>query len=361
VFEAFISYSHAADGKLAAALQRNLHRFAKPIFKMRAIRVFRDETTLAMTPQLWPEIEKALRDSQFFVLMADPLSAQSEWVQKEVTCWLGMGLAKKLLIVWTGGEVRWSKAAKDFDWERTTALSKLLAGAFDGEEPLYLDLRWARAELDLSRRDPRFIGAVARLSATIRGRNLDEIFGDDVREQRRTLRYLWIGIGVLLFATIFAAWGWLGELQARQETSKLASEANLSAAQYSRDAGNHAQALAYSARALDYPTNYRAVALTSALLTQNSWVVLLNSISHKNAVIFAQFSLDGERLVSASKDGTARLWKVKNGLPIGEPMELEGAVISAQFSPDGQRVVTASEDWTARLGTPRLAKPSASQ
>jgi hypothetical protein len=65
VFEAFISYSHAADGKLAAALQRNLHRFAKPIFKMRAIRVFRDETTLAMTPQLWPEIEKALRNSQF--------------------------------------------------------------------------------------------------------------------------------------------------------------------------------------------------------------------------------------------------------------------------------------------------------
>jgi hypothetical protein len=37
-----------------------------------------------------PEIEKALQDSRFFILIADPLSAQSEWVQKEVAYWLGM-------------------------------------------------------------------------------------------------------------------------------------------------------------------------------------------------------------------------------------------------------------------------------
>ena len=65
VFDAFVSYSHAADGQLAAALQHGLHRFAKPLFKMRAIRVFRDESTLAMTQQLWPEIERALRSSRF--------------------------------------------------------------------------------------------------------------------------------------------------------------------------------------------------------------------------------------------------------------------------------------------------------
>ena len=84
MFDAFISYSHAADGTLATALQLGLHRFAKPLFKLRAIRVFRDETTLAMTPRLWPDIEKALQDSRFFILIADPLSPQSEWVQKEV-------------------------------------------------------------------------------------------------------------------------------------------------------------------------------------------------------------------------------------------------------------------------------------
>ena len=43
-------------------------------------------------------------------------------------------------------------------------------------------------------------------------------------------------------------------------------------------------------------------------------------------------------------DKTARLWDAASGKPIGEPMKHEGAVTSAQFSPDGQRVVTASED-----------------
>jgi hypothetical protein len=129
VFDAFISYSHIADGKLAAALQQGLHRFAKPSFKLRAIRVFRDETTLAMTPRLWPEIEKALHNSRFFILMADRQSAQSEWVQKEVACWLDMGRADNMLIVWTGGEVAWNKATKDFDWDRTNALPPTVAGA----------------------------------------------------------------------------------------------------------------------------------------------------------------------------------------------------------------------------------------
>jgi len=60
MFDAFISYSHAADGKLAAALQHGLHRFAKPLFRRRAIRVFRDESTLAMTPRQGPCAQRSL-------------------------------------------------------------------------------------------------------------------------------------------------------------------------------------------------------------------------------------------------------------------------------------------------------------
>jgi len=44
VFDAFISYSQKAHGKLAAALRDGLHKFAKPLFKRRAIRVFRDQS-----------------------------------------------------------------------------------------------------------------------------------------------------------------------------------------------------------------------------------------------------------------------------------------------------------------------------
>jgi len=54
-------------------------------------------------------------------------------------------------------------------------------------------------------------------------------------------------------------------------------------------------------------------------------------------------------VVTASWNGTARLWDAITGHAIGEPMQHEGVVASAQFSPDGQRVVTASYDGTARV------------
>jgi hypothetical protein len=168
-YDAFISYSLAADGKLAAAIQHGLHRFAKPLFKRRAIRVFRDETTLAMTPMLWPQMEQALRSSRFFILMADPLSAQSAWVQREVDCWVTMNGTEKMLILWTGGDLVWDEARKDFAWDKTTALPALLAGKFKGEEPLYEDLRWAATKaVHRSRKHPQFASALAKLSAAIR-------------------------------------------------------------------------------------------------------------------------------------------------------------------------------------------------
>src|SRR5208282_965113 len=70
---------------------------------------------------------------------------------------------------------------------------------------------------------------------------------------------------------------------------------------------------------------------------------------HEDVVLTAQFSADGQRVVTASEDKTARVWDAASGKAIGEPMRHEDAVRSAQFSPDGQRVVTASEDKTARV------------
>jgi WD40 repeat protein len=76
---------------------------------------------------------------------------------------------------------------------------------------------------------------------------------------------------------------------------------------------------------------------------------LSEPMKHDGVVYSAQFSADGQRVVTASQDKTARVWDAATGKALSEPMKHDGAVHSAQFSADGQRVVTASQDKTARV------------
>ena len=105
--KAFISYSHSADGKLAPSLQTALEIFAKPWYKMRNFRVFRDEASLSANPHLWTNIQKALEESKYLIYMASPTSAASKWVKKEIEFWLEHKSLDKLLIVLTEGEISW--------------------------------------------------------------------------------------------------------------------------------------------------------------------------------------------------------------------------------------------------------------
>src|SRR5688572_16313067 len=67
-YDAFVSYSHAKDKPIAAALQSVIQRLGKPWYRRRALRVFRDDTSLSATPSLWPSIEAALGNSRFLIL-----------------------------------------------------------------------------------------------------------------------------------------------------------------------------------------------------------------------------------------------------------------------------------------------------
>jgi WD40 repeat protein len=64
-------------------------------------------------------------------------------------------------------------------------------------------------------------------------------------------------------------------------------------------------------------------------------------------VLRAEFSPDGTRVLTASADGTARLWDL-SGRRIATFAGHADAIEDAAFSPDGRWIVTASGDGTAR-------------
>ena len=70
---------------------------------------------------------------------------------------------------------------------------------------------------------------------------------------------------------------------------------------------------------------------------------------HTSIVRSAAFSPDGKLVVTASEDGTARVWDIRTGQSLKELGGPTNFVQSAAFSPDSKLIVTASNDRTARV------------
>ena len=202
-YDAFISYSHSADGRLAPAVQLGLQRLARPWYRMRALRVFRDETGLSVNPHLWASIEDALDESRYFVLLASPAAAASAWVNREIEHWVASHPSETILPVLTEGTWAWDEASGDFV-EGADAVPAALRGQFRGE-PRHLDLRWARDEDQLDLRHGRFRGAVADLAAPLHGMAKDELESEDVRRHRRGMRLARAAVIALLAFAVTAA------------------------------------------------------------------------------------------------------------------------------------------------------------
>jgi WD40 repeat protein len=202
-YAAFVSYSRAVDEKLASAVCDALERFAKPWYWLRAVRIFRDDSSLSASPQLWGSIESALDESEFFILLASPEAAASKWVARELEHWMAAHGTSQILIALTDGEITWDLEANDFDSERSSAIPPVLRGRFI-DEPRWVDLRGARAD-HLSLLAPLFRDKVADLAAPLHHQPKDDLVGTAIARHRTTRRLVAAVVVALVLLSTAAA------------------------------------------------------------------------------------------------------------------------------------------------------------
>jgi len=217
VYDAFISYNHAKDSMVATRLQRLMQRLGKPWYARRAMRVFRDDTSLSATPHLWPTIVEALKASRYLVLIASPEAAASRWVFRETEFWLQNKSSYTLLLALTAGELQWDDHANYFAWSDQTPLPQSLKGKFESE-PKWIDLRAFR---DSPRGSASELLAAADLAAAIRGVPKEDLLSEEVRQQRRTMMLTTLAATCMLLLAIAAAWQWRSAVVQRDRAEKI--------------------------------------------------------------------------------------------------------------------------------------------
>src|SRR6266404_7600457 len=171
----------------------------------------------------------------------------------------------------------------------------------------------------------------------------------------KSLRSMLAGLGLLIFPCALAA---QDPQSATESKESIQAQLDFLHALNLAQEGSKPEALRVLAESLRLkPQGNPASALVFELLTElrtNSRLLLRG---HKDAVLYAAYSSDGTKIVTASADHTARIWDARTGRQLTSPLQHDDDVLMAEFSPDGGFVVTGSEDHTARVWDVQTGRP----
>ena len=343
-YYAFISYKRE-DEEWAKWLQNKLEHYKLPSNLNgrsdlpKDIRpVFRDQSDLA-GGVLAEEINKALENSQYLIVICSQRAARSEWVGKEVQTFIEMGRTDKIIPFIVGGEPH----SENME-----------------EECLPLSLKALPKEQELLGVNINEMGrdaAAVKVVARMFGLRFDELWQRHEREAKK--RSTWIVIAsVMAFLTMAGIAFWM--FMQRQQTLKanwkmLETQSKFIANEVIADAKNDSYlaqmiALEILPENESHPNRpYTGEAERALRIANNYNTTVLRG--NRGEINHVEFSPDGKRLLSVADQYAVRLWDVES---FAEIMELKGRVVHACFSPDGKKIIAATCDsltlWDVETG-----------
>jgi WD40 repeat protein len=346
-YRAFLSYSHQ-DRRLAVDVQRSLHRLGRAWYQRPAFTVFRDDSSLG-AGALWENLERALAQSDYLVLLASPEAAKSEWVGREARWWIDNRDADNVLLVLTRGEIDWDDSSGDLA-ASTTAVPFALHGAFS-EEPRWVDLRESAAGGDsVLPGDPAFQDRVADLAATLHGCDKSELVGEELRQRHRWARVRNSAIALLaVLALAAASASLLFFLQLRESQAQTARAEAREFAARSQRSSNPYEALAFAVEAesrTDDALPEARLAYTRAIQQVAAQPVRpVSALLLSDGHVFGTSALspDGRRFAATIEHG----WQIRDAqtaaLGATGGVEDERSIKAIDWAPDSQRIVTVDD------------------
>ena len=321
-YKAFISYRHLPTEMWAAkALHRRIERYVVPA----ALRkngekhlglVFRDQDELPISSNLGADIQRALDNSEFLIVICSPETAKSLWVLREISYFLEHHDRDHVLAVLCYGEPRESFPVQLT--ERRDENGKLIGYIEPLAANIAADTQAGRARL--------FRTESLRILAALIGCPYDALY-------RRQQRYRRRRIGAALGAAALIAAAFIGlvlDRNARISAQLLQTQINeaQALAALSENAlreGDYSGALDYALRALPQEDGDRpyvpqaeyALSRVLDLYRYNS-IGYTQSLRQDTVIIGITMSEDGRRLLTLDAYGGVRLFDTGSGALLWE-------------------------------------------
>ncbi len=307
---------------------------------------------------------KALADARLITLSQDAAEVAHEALIREwptLRGWLEENReALRLQRQLSEAAQEWSALQREpdvlFRGARLTQLQEWAAANSDEMNALeleFLNASVGAAEQEAAEREARRQQELeaARKLAESESRRADEQLHASNRLRARNRIISAVGLAALILAVLAGIFNLqasrnLSEARAnfaQAESLRLAAQANILLAQ----GGDPQAAALLSIRALQADFSMPADAALSASLNQLYNRQIFRG--HTGAVYSVAFSPDGKLVLTASQDGTARLWDIATGNELRRFAGHKGGLAAAAFSPDGRYIVTGGNDQTIRL------------